>query len=114
MTVKFTSNFGKVARTAKAGSARGVEEGADQLLEASNRHVPLEDGALEQSGRVTTDSQGRAAVSYDTPYAVDQHEDLSLNHDSGRTAKFLENAGNTEAMRIRDLIAAEIRNALGT
>lgn len=114
MSVKFTSNFAKVARAAKTGSTRGVKEGADQLLEASNRKVPLEDGALEQSGRVSIDSQGRAAVSYDTPYAVDQHEDLSLNHDAGRTAKFLENAGNTEAMRIRDLIAAEIRNALGT
>ena len=38
-----------------------------------------------------------AAVSYDTPYAIRQHEDLSYKHDAGRKAKYLEDPLNAAA-----------------
>ena len=54
------------------------------------------------------------AVSYDTPYAVRQHEDLTLRHDAGRKAKYLEDPMNEERQVIAGLIAAQIRRSLGT
>ena len=62
------------------------------------------------SGTVTTDPETlQAAVTYDTPYAVYQHEELGLKHDAGREAKFLENAVNTESSAVQEIIAATIR-----
>lgn len=68
----------------------------EHILDTSNRHVPHELGDLERSGRVTDPEDGEATVYYDTPYAVVQHEDLTLQHDAGRTAKYLENAMHSE------------------
>jgi len=51
-------------------------------------------------------------VSYDTPYAVRQHEDLTLRHDPGRQAKYLEEPMQTERGTMLDLVATEIRRSL--
>lgn len=100
----------EVERRSRAGAARGLEGGADLILETSNGDVPLGGGKLLRSGKTSTDAaQLRAAVSYDTPYAIDAHEDLDLEHDSGRTPKFLENAMNTQGQRAGEHIADEIR-----
>ena len=72
-------------------AALAVEEIADEVLTRSTARVPHEYGDLQNSGQVTTDPENlKAAVSYDTPYAVVQHEDMTLNHDAGREAKYLE------------------------
>lgn len=68
----------------------------EHILQVGNSHVPHEDGTLERSGAVSDPHDGEATVYYDTPYAVVQHEDLTLQHDAGRTAKWLENALNSE------------------
>lgn len=74
--------------TEKMAALRDV---AEYVLGESIRQVPLEEGDLQSSGKVSVD-EGRsmAAVSYDTPYAIRQHEDLSYKHDAGRKAKYLE------------------------
>jgi hypothetical protein len=53
-----------------------------------------------------------AAVSYDTPYAVVQHERLDFRHAPGRTAKYLENSLNAARQEVAALIAAQIRRSL--
>jgi hypothetical protein len=53
-----------------------------------------------------------SAVSYDTPYAVRQHEELSYRHDPGRTAKYLEGPLREEKDTILAIIAAQVRRAL--
>jgi hypothetical protein len=99
--------------TSKAGAARGLRMAAEYGLEQSNRHVPIEEGTLERSGVASVDEQNlRAAVSYDTPYAVVQHEDMTLHHDAGRSAKYLENALNGSAKEIAQIIADEIRKGI--
>lgn len=97
------------------GAAAGLHDAAEHVLGESNRRVPLEEGTLERSGRTSVDP-GRleAAVSYDTPYAVVQHEDLTFHHDQGREAKYLEKTMAAEVDQIRKIIAARIRAELGT
>ena len=78
---------------------------AEHVLDASNRHVPHELGDLARSGRVGPgEGEGERTIYYDTPYAVVQHEDLTLQHDAGRTAKYLENAMNGEGAACQAII----------
>jgi len=100
---------------ARAGAVRGLRLAAEHLLGASRQLVPLEEGTLERSGVASVDEATlTAAVSYDTPYAVRQHEELTYRHAPGRQAKYLEAPMATEAAVMRDLIAAEIRRAVGS
>jgi hypothetical protein len=92
----------------------GLRQAGELVLERSNRMVPLEEGTLERSGRVTDNGRDEVAVSYDTPYARVQHEDMTLRHDNGRSAKFLEKAHRQSRGEIAKLVAAAVRKALGT
>lgn len=100
-------------RAARTGALRGVRIGAEHLLQVSRDRVPIEEATLERSGTVTVDEADvSAVVSYDTPYAVRQHEDMTLRHDAGRTAKYLEDPLKEEQSVILDLIAAQVRRSL--
>ena len=93
-----------------AAAARGLALSAEHILGEARKTVPLEEGTLERSGATTVDADGlQAAVVFDTPYAVRQHEDMTARHDPGRSAKYLENAMNAEAGAVREIIAATIR-----
>lgn len=97
----------------RRGAVRGLKLAAEHLLGEARQQVPLEEGTLERSGVPSVDESSlKAAVSFDTVYAVRQHEELTWRHDAGRKAKYLEDPYNTEQDTIRDLIAAEIRRAL--
>ncbi|MFD7994548.1 hypothetical protein [Streptomyces mexicanus] len=97
----------------RAAAVRGVRLGTEHLLEVANQKVPIEEGTLERSGVATVDeSEVIGAVSYDTPYAVRQHEDMSLRHDNGREAKWLEKSLHQENGTITAIIAAQVRRAL--
>ncbi len=102
-----------VGKGTQAATLRGLRLGGELVLDASNRLVPIEEGTLERSGRVTDNGQDTVAISYDTPYAVRQHEDMNLRHPNGRQAKFLETALGRNRAKIAALIAREVRKALG-
>jgi hypothetical protein len=98
----------------KAGAVDGLTLAAEHILQVSGQRVPLDDGVLERSGLASVDaSELRAAVSYDTEYAVYQHETLGLRHLAGREAKYLENPAREEAEVVERLIAAAIERAMG-
>ena len=106
-------NIGKVLAAERAGAVRGLKVATEHLLQVSRELVPHEEGTLERSGTPSVDEANlRAAVSYDTPYAVRQHEELTWKHDEGRQAKYLEEPMNTEAATVGELVAAEIRRSL--
>lgn len=106
---KVKINKGVLAKS-KKDAARGLSLAADHLLQVSNTHVPIEEGTLERSGVASVDESAlKAAVSYDTPYSVVQHESMNFAHDAGRTAKYLENALNSERATVGKIIAAEIK-----
>lgn len=69
--VRFTWNGDEVKRKEREGRNKGLRLAAEHLLGASQAIVPIEEATLERSGVASVDEgSGRAAVSYDTPYAL--------------------------------------------
>lgn len=105
--------LGKVDKAVHEAADRGLQTAMEHVLQVSREQVPHEEGTLERSGVASVDAgQLIGAVSYDTPYAVRQHEDLTLRHDSGRKAKYLEDPFTAEAKMVQEIVAAEVRRAL--
>lgn len=112
---KVTLDVGPIKAQARQAAADGLSDGAEHVLQLSRRRVPIEEGTLERSGRASVDdSQLLAAVSYDTAYAVRQHEDMSLRHDDGRQAKYLESALNEARAEVIALVQQRIKGVLGS
>lgn len=111
--VRVSSNIKATGRIARAAAVRGLAKGVEHVLTESRKQVPIEEGTLERSGVASVDEQTlRGAVSYDTPYAVRQHEELGWRHDQGRKAKYLEDPLHEEGSVVLQLIRAEMRRAL--
>lgn len=104
---------GDPVRQSRIGAERGLALGAEHVLQVARTRVPIEEGTLERSGVASSEGL-RAAVSFDTPYAVVQHEDLTLAHDAGRSAKYLERAMNSERDAVAEIVARAVRKELGT
>jgi hypothetical protein len=106
-------NGTEIAEAIAEASVKGLKLAAHHLLQVSSAKAPHEEGTLERSGEVSFDAQkGQAAVSFDTPYAVVQHEDLTLRHDGGREAKFLERAMVTERDTLLAILAKHVKGAI--
>lgn len=91
----------------------GLMVAGEMLGEESDRITPIEEGTLIRSRTVSLDREHhRVAVAYDTPYAVRQHEDMTLTHDQGREAKYLANTGRRHGHRAQDIVGKRIREAL--
>jgi len=110
----------KKVRDAKtAGGVKGIRLALRNTLDVSNSQVPHEEGDLERDGGTSVDEkQMRGAIAYgrrgDTKdYAVVQHEDMTLHHDSGRNAKYLENAINSTRSQNLQIIGQAIKKELG-
>lgn len=106
-------NGAAALRGTRAGGARGLRIAAEHVLAESRKVVPIEEATLERSGVASVDEDSlTAAVSYDTVYAVRQHEETTWRHDAGRTAKYLERPLTEEAGQVEAIIAAELRRSL--
>lgn len=80
-----------IKQVTKSGSKRATWMALDHLAAVSKQQVPLDQGPLKNSCYVDVNEDGsQGTVSYDTPYAVIQHENLKFNHQRGRKAKYLE------------------------
>lgn len=110
-TLRF--NGPQITEAVKGAAAAGLLEAAEYVLGESRQVVPIDEAALQRSGNASVD-EGRliAAVAYDTPYAVRQHEDMMYRHAPGRTAKFLETPLNASRAQVSALVAARVRRAL--
>lgn len=88
---------------------RALTDAGEFLLQEANKTVPFDEGTLARSGQVTADNAGRqVVVSYDTPYAVTQHEDVRIDHShNGRRAKWLQATLNEQADTIKQFVAKE-------
>lgn len=114
MRFEFQDNTGPIKARVAAARGRALQVAGFALLQDANRTVPLEEGPLQNSGKVTMSAWNgtEAAVGYDTPYAVRQHEDTRLRHDPGRRAKWLELSLNERREALFTLIGERIRAAL--
>ncbi len=110
---ELTWNGAAATRKIKEATVAALGQWAELLLQKSRELVPLDEATLERSGVTSVDpDELAAAVSYDTPYAVEQHENMQYSHAPGRQAKYLEEPWNESAETAADLIAAHIRRAL--
>ncbi|MGW1760998.1 hypothetical protein [Streptomyces mirabilis] len=110
---RLTWNGAAALRGTRAGAVRGLRLAAEHVLERARARVPIEEGTLERSGVASVDEEAlTAAVSFDTPYAVRQHENLNYRHDSGRSAKYLEGPLTEQADTVAAIIAAQVRRSL--
>lgn len=93
---------------------------AELVMTESKKIVPFEFGTLENSGYVAqpevhlgeisvTLGYGGAAMAY----ALRQHEDLTLHHENGRQAKYLETPLLEASKDMPERIAAKVRSELG-
>jgi hypothetical protein len=100
-----------IKRQFVAAARDGMQDGLEVVLSTSNQLAPIEEGTLIRSGTVSMDTSPRirGAVSYDTPYAVRQHEEMGYRHDAGRQAKFLETAFNRDRLLVAEAITRKIR-----
>jgi hypothetical protein len=92
------------------------------VYDESQRLVPVDTGALKDSGRVSQDGL-EAAISYgaedgagrngqDTAaYAVPQHERLDFEHPNGQ-AKYLEIPMHSQAERVAEVIVGGLRRVI--
>ncbi|MFE0651339.1 minor capsid protein [Streptomyces sp. NPDC059534] len=89
-------------------ASQGLERALEHTLGVSQQQVPLDEGPLMNSGKVTVvDLTG--AITYDTPYAKRQHEELTWKHLPGRKAKYLEDPMNSEHETMLRLMAVPLR-----
>jgi hypothetical protein len=110
-----TINLAGVEAAIAAAAERAVLLGGEHVLGESSKVVPIEEATLSRSGKATAETQGDvavAAVSYDTPYAARQHEELDYRHDEGRTAKYLETPLHAEADTVLAIAANEVKKVL--
>ena len=113
-------DFEAVLRAADAAMTAavvtGVTEACEDLLSNSRDEVPLDQMDLSNSGKVTVAANGdrvEGAVSYDTPYAVIQHEAPDFEHQDGRKAGYLRDPQRALADKHLKYIASKAEGALG-
>lgn len=108
MTFLIRTNTAAVVRRVRGAEEQALQDLADAVLQAAQQAVPVDEGDLRRSGKVTV--KGRTArVSFSGPYAVRQHEDLTAKHDRG-SAKYLETPGNEVVRRALPRVAAKLRD----
>lgn len=98
-TFRLTLNKTLIHDVVKKGSKKGIRDALDHLASVSKEQVPLDQGPLKNSCYVDVAADGKSGtVSYDTPYAVVQHEHTEFQHQRGRKAKYLEDPVNDAAV----------------
>ncbi len=113
--MRFTLNLapgGAARRRQRQAAEAGIAEITEALLTDANMTVPLEEGTLEGSGTASTEGL-TGSVSYDTPYAVVQHEDATLRHLGKGRAKWLELTMSERANDYLRRLAERMRRGLG-
>lgn len=90
----------KINQITKQGTKKGVWSALDHLAAVSKEQVPLDQGPLKNSCYVDVADDGSSGtVSYDTPYAIVQHENTQYQHQRGRKAKYLEDPVNDSSVQ---------------
>lgn len=96
-----------------ANAPEALNYGAELLRGDSVPLAPVDRGPLRGSAQVTPASSSSltAYVSYDTPYAARQHEELDWHHDDGQ-AKYLEGPLTENEAKYQQAIASRLGQGL--
>ena len=90
-----------------------IRDGAEAILTEAIDETPIDTGTLRRSGTITEASQDNVIyISFNTPYAVKQHEDLTLKHPRGGKAKYLEDPFKRNVKKVERLVVQRVKAAL--
>jgi hypothetical protein len=110
--VRFKWDSTKVEAETRLRGQLGVRALGEFILQRSTTRVPLEEAILQDSGAVDVDPvEAHGTVSYDTKYAVKQHEDPTLKHDEGRSAFYLKIAMDEGSAVAETILAKAMKGA---
>jgi hypothetical protein len=130
--------YGKqVERVATEAAMKALVTGGEAILTDAIKEAPVDTGTLRRSGTVTkgglpdakqvyeeaqagneqkqAQNKGKEQavyVSFNTPYARRQHEELEWEHLKGGKAKYLEDPFNRLKSKVRKLVDASVKKAL--
>jgi hypothetical protein len=103
------------ARARRAAASAVVKIIAEDLLGQAQRSAPVDEGTLRGSGavKITEKLDGvEAEISFDTPYAARQHEEVTYRHPKGGKAKYLEDPLKAMAPRYLAALRKAVERAL--
>lgn len=90
--VRVISRSAVIGAAIRAAGEQAIRDITNDALRQANTTVPLLEGTLMRSGAAdvqVTATRITGSVSYDTPYAVKQHEDAELHHKPPRRDHWL-------------------------
>ncbi len=104
----------QIVSLVRVAAAEGLTATAERVRAVAVPLTPLEYGDLRSSLTVVPADPVdlESAVVSDLPYAVKQHEDLTLRHDDGQ-AKFLETAAVGGRQDVAALMLTAARRRIG-
>lgn len=110
---KLDWNDKSIKGATKSALIKSLKNGAEVILDESNKLVPIDEGTLANSGNTSFDEAKLTAyVSYDTPYALRVHDDMNLKHKNGRQSRFLSTALKLNRTRIIDYMKSQLKSEL--
>ena len=129
----------EAVRIAEQAGIKALRTGAEAILTEAIDETPIDTGTLRRSGTVTVGKLPDSAriyeaaeagnemkdafpekigkekavyISFNTPYARRQHEELGYNHPRGGKAKYLEDPFNRNKKKVLKYADKQIRKAL--
>jgi len=129
----------EAVKIAEEAALKALRTGAEAILTEAIDETPVETGTLRRSGTVTvgalpdgaqvyeaaesgsdmkdafpgTEGKEKAVyISFSTPYARRQHEELGYNHPLGGKAKYLETPFNANKDKVLKYAEKQIKKAL--
>ena len=129
----------EAVKIAEEAGLRALRTGAEAILTEAIDETPIETGTLRRSGTVTVgglpdgtqvyeaaesgsdmkdafpgpEGKEKAVyISFNTPYARRQHEELGYNHPLGGKAKYLEDPFNRNKKKVLQYAEKQVKKAL--
>jgi hypothetical protein len=104
---------GELIARENAYTREALKTAAEMVLAKAVEQTPEETGALRRSATVNEQNGGKTQeLSFNTPYAHRQHEDLSYNHPVGN-AKYLETPLRENADKVLAYLNKATARAMG-
>ena len=124
---------------AEAAGLKALRTGAEAILTEAIDETPIDTGTLRRSGTVTVGKLPDSAriyeaaesgnemkdafpenigkekavyISFNTPYARRQHEELDYEHPRGGKAKYLEDSFNRNKQKVLKYVDLQVKKAL--
>lgn len=82
----------QIAERAEQFALQAMQRVADDLMGRAQREAPIDEGTLRGSAHAELRRMGdrfEVEVSFNTPYAARQHEEVTWEHPKGGKAKYL-------------------------